>query len=65
MKTKTRCWEQESVWRRLRGGSLFSLWKTGRKERETIAGWALQLKGEVLEKMKASKTSINRPTTNS
>ena len=37
--------------------------KRGTKNRETIAGWALQLKGEVLEKMESLK-DINQQAYN-
>jgi hypothetical protein len=36
-------------------GAYFLYGKRGAKNRETIAGWALQLKGEVLEKMENLK----------
>ena len=36
-------------------GAYFLYGKKGAKNRETIAGWALQLKGEVLEKMEKLK----------
>jgi len=36
-------------------GTYFLYGKRGAKNRETIAGWALQLKGQVLEKMEKMK----------
>lgn len=36
-------------------GTYFLYGKRGAKNRETIAGWALQLKGQVLEKMEKLK----------
>jgi gas vesicle protein len=36
-------------------GTYFLYGKRGEKNRETIAGWALQLKGQVLEKMEKMK----------
>lgn len=36
-------------------GTYFLYGKRGAKNRETIAGWALQLKGQVLEKMEKVK----------
>lgn len=36
-------------------GTYFLYGKRGAKNRETIAGWALQLKGQVLEKMENLK----------
>ena len=36
-------------------GAYFLYGKKGARNRETIAGWALQLKGEVLEKMEKLK----------
>jgi len=36
-------------------GTYFLYGKRGTKKRETIAGWTLQLKGEVLEKMESLK----------
>lgn len=40
-------------------GTYFLYGKRGAKNREAIAGWALQLKGEVLEKMEKLK-DLNR-----
>jgi len=40
-------------------GTYFLYGKRGAKNREAIAGWALQLKGEVLEKMEKLK-HLNR-----
>ncbi|MFI5346064.1 MAG: hypothetical protein ACHQ51_06790 [Elusimicrobiota bacterium] len=37
-------------------GAYFLYGKKGSKSRETIDGWALQLKGEVLEKLEKLKT---------
>jgi hypothetical protein len=44
-------------------GTYFLYGKRGAKNREAIAGWALQMKGEVLEKMEKLK-SINQQTYN-
>jgi hypothetical protein len=44
-------------------GAYFLYGKRGAKNRERIAGWALQLKGEVLEKMEKLK-SINQQAYN-
>jgi hypothetical protein len=44
-------------------GTYFLYGKRGAKNRETIAGWALQLKGEVLEKMENLKNA-NQQTYN-
>lgn len=42
-------------------GTYFLYGKRGEKNREAISGWALQLKGEVLEKMEKLK-HLNRET---
>jgi hypothetical protein len=44
-------------------GTYFLYGKRGAKNRETIAGWTLQLKGEVLEKMERLK-HINQESFN-
>jgi hypothetical protein len=44
-------------------GTYFLYGKRGAKNRERIAGWALQLKGEVLQKMEKLK-NINQQTYN-
>ena len=44
-------------------GTYFLYGKRGEKNRELIAGWALQLKGEVLEKMENLK-EINQASYN-
>ncbi|MDD5301794.1 MAG: hypothetical protein PHS14_01690 [Elusimicrobia bacterium] len=44
-------------------GTYFLYGKRGAKNRETIAGWALQLKGQVLEKME-KLDSVNQEAYN-
>lgn len=44
-------------------GTYFLYGKRGAKNRETIAGWALQVKGQVLEKMEKLK-HVNQQTYN-
>ncbi|MDP3543462.1 MAG: hypothetical protein Q8T11_13415 [Elusimicrobiota bacterium] len=44
-------------------GTYFLYGKRGAKNRETVAGWALQVKGQVLEKMEKLK-HVNQQTYN-